>query len=539
MRPNAALLTLLLCLALPAHAAPRPGRLSLDDLRRLAVLPAAPPRSALVPPLAATHTVGTARAFWTYDLSVMPPKNKQVAATCRGVGETVAVYVADSEWTAKVDQADADAIVQAFDVETPKGDGVGITARNAGLFGQPSDIDGDGRLIVFIYKIAGYQGNAFDGFFRAEDLGANPAGCASNPMLYCSNQAEMVHVNSTDPGSPYMLGVMAHEFQHLIHFVADPNEESWINEAMSELAMSVSGYEDTGNLHGYLSDPAAPLETAEFVDYGAVMLWGTWLYERFGADFVHALVAEPADGRAGLAATWAALGQATSYDATFADWALANVLDGADALGYALLDVPHFPADGKVPGFFNGSTAVNLTVPPSSFKWLEDTIAGTADLRVSIPAGSATGLRVATYVQGASTLAHADDPTTWTVAGADLANPLVVAVANPTLTAQTVTVTFRVVPPQPEPEPEAVEEPAPEGIEPEPDAVVGEVAPDAAAEIAADTAPTDDTALEADATGAETGEGGGGGCALAPVAAPGALPLLLAALALVARRRRG
>ena len=69
----------------------------------------------------------------------------------------------------------------------------------------------------------------------------------------------MVHVNSTNPGSAYMLGVMAHEFQHLIHYVADPDEDSWINEAMSELAMSVSGYEDTGNLHAYDSQTGQPL----------------------------------------------------------------------------------------------------------------------------------------------------------------------------------------------------------------------------------------------------------------------------------------
>jgi hypothetical protein len=526
----------LLALALPALATPHPARWSLDDLRRLHVLPAAPPRATLVPPLATEHQVGTARAFWTYDLSVMPPKNKQVASTCRAVGDTVAVYVADSQWPAKVDQADVDAIVQAFDVDTPKADGVGITARNTDLFGQPSDIDGDGRLIVFIYDIAGYQGNTFDGFFRAEDLAANNPACANNPMLYCSNEAEMVHVNSTDPGSAYMLGVMAHEFQHLIHFVADPDEESWINEALSELAMSVSGYEDTGNLHAYLNDPSAPLETAEFVDYGAVMLWGTWLYERFGADFVRALVVEPANGRAGLAATWAALGQQVTFEATFADWALANVLDAEGALGYALLELPHFPPDGAIPGLFNGSASTSLTVLPSSYAWLEDTVGdlGTDDLKISIPADSGALLRVAGTDP---TLVQPVDETTVVAPSFLLGKAIQVVVANPTKATKSVTVTFQAVAPQVGPEP--AEEPQPEVIEPAPDAVTADTsAPDTAAEAAAPDATASDDVTPQVEDQPEAEEGGGGSCALAPVATPGALPLLLAALALVARRRQ-
>ena len=51
-----------------------------------------------------------------------------------------------------------------------------------------------------------------------------------------------------------MIGVMAHEYQHLIHWGRDPAEESWLNESMSELAMAVLGYEDTANLHAYLQD---------------------------------------------------------------------------------------------------------------------------------------------------------------------------------------------------------------------------------------------------------------------------------------------
>jgi len=533
------LASLVLALVAPATAAPRAGRLSLDDLRRMHLLRAAPaPKAALVPPALTAHLVGDPRSFWTYDLSVMPPKNKQVAATCRAVGTTVAVFVADTEWPQKVDPTDVDAIVAAFDTASPIDDGMGISARNAALFGQPSDIDGDGQLIVFIFPIAGYQGNTFDGFFRAEDLGAFQAGCATNPQLYCSNEAEMVHVNSTNPGSPYMIGVMAHEAQHLTHFVADPNEDSWINEAMSELAMSAGGYEDTGNLHAYLANPAAPLETTEFVDYGAVLLWGTWLYERFGADFVRALVAAPANGKAGLAAAWASLGQAMTYEETFADWALATVVDGPGALGYQLLELPHFAASGALPALVDGQASGSLTVPPSSYRWLQGVVPTPGALAVSIPADAKVGLRVATYVEGASTLATEIDVTTFTVEADALANPVVVVIANPTLTSQTVTVSFNQNLARPEPEDEPQPEPIVEVVEPSPDSTTYDgVAPDATTpdtttpEVAtADV--TDDASVDA-----EPNDGAGGGCAIEEIASPGALPLLLSALALLLVRR--
>ena len=214
-------------LSLTAQAAPR---LTLHDLRLAGHLPPVPTVPAPPPPAPVTaYVVGDAHSFWTYDLAVMPPKNLQVPATCRGVGDTVYVFVADSVWGKKATQPDVDAIVNAFDKATPAHADQGITAAEAALFGPSPDVDGDPRLIVFIYSIASYQGQAFDGFFRAEDEGAYNASCKTNAQLYCSNVAEMIHVNASSPGSAYMIGVMAHEYQHLIHWGRDPTEESWLS----------------------------------------------------------------------------------------------------------------------------------------------------------------------------------------------------------------------------------------------------------------------------------------------------------------------
>src|SRR5690606_41100259 len=55
-----------------------------------------------------------------------------------------------------------------------------------------------------------------------------------------SNEAEMFFVNldtmSWAIGTPDYESVLAHEFQHMVHWFIDQNEESWLNEGRSELA---------------------------------------------------------------------------------------------------------------------------------------------------------------------------------------------------------------------------------------------------------------------------------------------------------------
>ena len=72
--------------------------------------------------------------------------------------------------------------------------------------------------------------DAFDWLHRT---GANPPhNPSANPC-------------TTAPARPFLYeGVFAHEYQHLIHNDYDPDEESWVNEGMSDLAMSLTGYVD-------------------------------------------------------------------------------------------------------------------------------------------------------------------------------------------------------------------------------------------------------------------------------------------------------
>jgi hypothetical protein len=134
------------------------------------------------------------------------------------------------------------------------------------------------------------------------------------------------------PGSDYYNGVLMHEFQHMIHWANDRNEDTWINEGCSELAAYVGGYDPGGFDGAFLSDPDLQLNTwpelgSSAPHYGGSYLFMLYLYGRFGPDLIQSLVAHPADGIQGLDAVLAAEG--LGFEEVFGDWLVANYVDGS------------------------------------------------------------------------------------------------------------------------------------------------------------------------------------------------------------------
>ncbi len=473
-------------------------------------------------------TVGEQRDFWIYDLSVMPPKNETVAATCRGVGARSAIWVGDAEWGSKVDQQAVDSMLTALQEVTPRTPDAGIVQGNTSLFGPPPLFaEDDPDLTVLVYEVEGYQGYLFDGYFRAEDLTPfNPA-CQNNPMIYCSNELGMIHLNSSNPGSDYMNGVIAHEFQHMIHFARDPYEESWINEGMSELAMVWHGYEDPGNLAYFTDNPDTALMSQDYVDYGAVLLFGAYLEERLGPEGITALVADTLTGLSGVKAH---LPDGVTWESFFGQWVAANVLDAPAAAdgeyGYSLVDVPEFATEalGAVP------LDQQATVPASAGGYYTlDTTAVPFDESLTVTFDSL----------GSGAVAHAVLPGTVRVVhlptGEEVVLPIEMTAPELRLTASNpgeaaATVRFvidSVYVSNPEPQPESGPELGPEPAE-----------EDITTTPADDTIPGDDTIA-----GADTSDGGGssgGGCAHSGDAGGGPLALFLGLLvaAFFLRERR-
>jgi hypothetical protein len=372
-------------------------------------------------------TVGETRKFWTYDLSVMPPKNVQVAATCRGVGDKVAVWIADSEWNKSVVQADVDAVLSAMEQATPRTPDAGVVANNEALFGAPPKFhEDDPELTLLVYDIPNYKQYSFDGFFRREDMAPFNASCANNPMLYCSNELGMIHVKSLDLGGEYMQGVIAHEYEHLAHFGKDPKEENWLDETLAELAMAYSGYEDLGNVEAYLKQPSLALVMEPPVNYGACFVFGGYLYQRLGLAGIKALTASTATGIA-------AVDEAEShggFESMLGEYAAANILDDpsvADGqFGYDLFDLGEFSSND-----FDNYNGKDFIVQPTGLQYfdLAKPLVGLETYKLTFDAKGTSVRAHAVHSAGPAVYPlPAGEPVTLPV----LAQPsLVLALANP------------------------------------------------------------------------------------------------------------
>ncbi|OLS23479.1 MAG: Neutral metalloprotease precursor [Candidatus Heimdallarchaeota archaeon LC_3] len=110
-------------------------------------------------------------------------------------------------------------------------------------FGVPPDVDGDGKISVFIMDIEdGLSGSSYIAgvFLRLHEY--DPASFPSDPIIQHSMLMEIVHIDTQAISSGNANGTLAHEFQHLIHFNSDPDETLWIDEAAATYSSYKAGY---------------------------------------------------------------------------------------------------------------------------------------------------------------------------------------------------------------------------------------------------------------------------------------------------------
>jgi immune inhibitor A len=181
----------------------------------------------------------------------------------------------------------------------------------------------------------------------ARGLGGNIAGYYSSadevsPEAHKSSNAhEMFYFNADNSplSDNYTYGVLAHEFQHMIHWKKDSNETSWLNEGSSVLAEFLNKYDIGGFDFAYTSDPDIQLTdwptdpNATTPHYGAGFLFMTYFLDRFGEDATKALIDQSANGMDSVDQTLKDInakdsitGQPITADDVFLDWTIANYL---------------------------------------------------------------------------------------------------------------------------------------------------------------------------------------------------------------------
>jgi len=141
---------------------------------------------------------------------------------------------------------------------------------------------------------------------------------------------------------PYLYeGTFSHEYQHLLHDDIDSDEESWINEGMSDFAEFLTGYSHLntdGHIRSFLSHPYNSLVNWEdqgglevLSDYGAAYLMQLYLHQNYGSEFIKALAWHQANGIAGVEGTLEQRGIPRSFAEIYRDWATAVLVNDGNA----------------------------------------------------------------------------------------------------------------------------------------------------------------------------------------------------------------
>lgn len=292
--------------------------------------------------------VGDKAKFWGLDFtgctgSDAVIRHYRVTATLRQVTDNAYIYAAEDASTS------ARAIGQLGDAFEGK-----IRPLLQKYFGTPwkPGIDGDPRVSVLLLNVrspadpndpSGLNGVTVGGYF--DDESEYP----SDDKHPYSNEREMVMLNtSLDAGSPLEMEVLAHEYQHLIHWHYDRGEELWVNEGLSMVAPMVAGVGGGSDgvfgsaIMAYGLDYVSSLTQWDdrgpdgvLGHYGAAGLFFTYLAEKYGGpDIFSRIVHRPEHGIEGVLAGLNDAGYPVQFADLFSHWAVANLADDP-ALGGA------------------------------------------------------------------------------------------------------------------------------------------------------------------------------------------------------------
>jgi immune inhibitor A len=265
-------------------------------------------------------SLGDSKQFWVTNVDTNT--NFQITATVRYVTPSSYFWIQDS---VRYNEDDLKKLAEEFDRK--------IYPTNRAFFGSEPNpgIDEDPRIHILY---ASGLGRSLAGYFSSAD--------AVHPLAHpYSNAHEMFLLNADTIrlNEQFTYGVLAHEFQHMIHWYQDRNETSWLNEGFSELAVLLNGYNMGGFDFAFISNPDLQLNdwpndsSATTPHYGASFLFAVYFLDRFGDEATQSLVRHPENGLASvdvvlreINATDPLTGQPILADDLFQDWVIANYL---------------------------------------------------------------------------------------------------------------------------------------------------------------------------------------------------------------------
>jgi hypothetical protein len=330
---------------------PEPPRADLFDLaRRYRGLDLAD-RKHTEPPAA---QVGETRRFFVYDLSATSAL--EVSATLLARTEHADIWAQDGQ---RFSRADAERAGEVFEAR--------VYPEVTAAFGPPAPApDGTaGRIAILHTQLRGAGG-----YFSGSDQ-------LPRSLVPYSNEQQIVYLDAgaARPSDRTYAGLLAHEFQHLVHQQRNAYADTWINEGLSEVADELLGGPN-GFLRRFETNPDTQLNNwppsgNTAAHYGAAHSFLRYLLRRFGGvEHAKDLVSA---GSPGVNAVEHYLrdGFNTGLLDVFADWTVANLLDDDGEGRYSQPEITHrvrdiekLPASGSGHGTVSQFGADYLEVSP-------------------------------------------------------------------------------------------------------------------------------------------------------------------------------
>jgi hypothetical protein len=388
---------------------PQPKPLSAAQLRRSRQRSSFSIAAAATAPKRGDKTKFWGLDFTGYDGRDPSIRRYQLTATLRLITPNAYIYVEDE---APAPDRSLQRLAEAFEEK--------IVPSEHQYFGKPwtPGIDSDPRVTLLVMNVRSPGGSTgllglssvtVGGFFNDEDEYPNDD---KHPY---SNEREMVTLNAAmDVGSPMLLEVLAHEYQHLVHWNHDRDESLWVNEGLSMVAPVVAGVSggplsSLGNAimaYGLDYDNSLTVwgdrgQAGITSDYGAAGLFFTYLGEKFGgAETFLKIAKRPENGVDGVLAGLKDAGHPVQFAELFTRWAVANLADDTglgEPYGYTSpeirdlrgsLDALHELLPDLIPKLFQPTARVTSfpskgsgSLRPQAAQYVELSGSGTLNLR--------------------------------------------------------------------------------------------------------------------------------------------------------------
>ncbi len=257
------------------------------------------------------YEIGDTETFWVND-EELSDTYLMIDATLRYITPHVYMWVEDG---LRLDQEGIEAAAHTFEDQ--------IYPTNRAYFGSEwtPGVDNDVHVHILNANLP-----SVGGYYSSND---------EYPRVVnaFSNEKEMLYINAIYvlPGDNYYNSTLAHEFEHMIHWNVDPNEDTWVNEGSAQTAETLNGYEPWITVFPNQPDTQLTAWAAEIEDsgpyYDASHLFMYYFTERFGAHLVRELTATEADGMAGFDEVLVANGLEITSTDIFKDWLIANYLN--------------------------------------------------------------------------------------------------------------------------------------------------------------------------------------------------------------------